>query len=132
MTRHVRVILLIATALTVGLPGCGTKTSKAATLTSTNFDDTVLRAKGVALVDFWGDDCPPCRAMDPVIKELASEFEGQVTVGRLHTNEYPDIARRYEIEAIPTFIVFKNGQIKQRLVGVQPKHFLANLLLALR
>jgi thioredoxin 1 len=117
-------------ALTV--PGCSSAGSKTVTLTTSNFEEKVFNNKGPVLVDFWADRCPPCRTMDPVIRELASELEGKVLVGKVNIEEHPEIAAKYGIGAIPTFLVFKDGDLKRRLQGVQDKQYLRDILGAMQ
>jgi len=70
--------------------------------------------------------------MDPIIKELASELQGKVVVGKVNVDDFPDIRRKFDVEAIPTMLVFKDGQVKKRLLGVRPKEFLTNVVGALQ
>jgi thioredoxin 1 len=117
--------------LALVLPGCS-PANKTVALSPSNFVDVVLASKGPVLVDFWDDGCPPCRAMDPIIRSLAVEFEGKAVVGKLHIGDHPDIARKYGIQAVPTFVVFKDGEVKKRIEGAAPKQYLRDLLGALQ
>ena len=126
-------LLVPALVLTLFLlPGCETGPNKAVRLTSGNFTDTVLKSKRPVLVDFWAPWCGPCRTMDPVIKSIASEFEGRFVVGQVNVDDYPDIARQYGIEGIPAFLIFKNGELKHQLMGVNSRQSLTDVLLALQ
>jgi thioredoxin len=78
-------------------------------------------ATGTVLVDFWADWCGPCKMLAPTIEELAAEFDGLVTVGKLDTDANGQTAMAYGISAIPTVIVFKNGEEFTRIIGVHPK-----------
>jgi thioredoxin 1 len=135
MVRPVRIFAQIAFWALVGLalvlPGCS-PANKTVALSPSNFEDVVLASKGPVLVDFWDDGCPPCRAMDPIIRSLAVEFEGKAVVGKLHIGDHPDIARKYGIQAVPTFVVFKDGEVKKRIEGAAPKQYLRDLLGALQ
>jgi len=91
------------------------------TLTKENFEGEVLQDKGVVLVDFWAAWCGPCRAMESVLEELASEYKGKLKVAKLNVDDNQVVASNYEILSIPTMIVFQNGEIKKRLVGALPK-----------
>jgi thioredoxin 1 len=139
MARPTRPLFLASKALVVSvaaailcLPGCGSESSKAITFTTKNFEDEVLKSKQPVLVDFWADWCGPCKMMDPIIKELAAEYEGRVIVGKVNIDDYPEIPKRYGIEGIPTFLVFKNGELKRRVTGIAPKQYLSDLLGAMQ
>jgi thioredoxin 1 len=129
MGRKIVCVLLAAGMLV--LSGCPSK-SQAVKLTDSNFDERVLRSKGLALVDFGAVWCAPCRELEPVIRELADEFAGKVIVAQVDVDENRELARRYEVESVPTILVFKDGKLKERLVGLQPKYFLKNMLIALQ
>ena len=91
--------------------------SKVVTLTAENFDATALAADRTAVVDFWAAWCPPCRALAPAIEALADE-RPEVLVGKLDVDEHPQIAERYAVYNIPTVLVFRNGQVSARSVGL--------------
>ena len=101
--------------------------SKVVTLTAGNFDAQALAADRVAVVDFWATWCPPCRALAPTIAALAEE-RPDVVVGKLDVDEYPAIAERYGIQSIPTVLVFRNGALAERSVGLVPIARLRELL----
>ena len=90
-------------------------------LTDANFEAEVVKSPLPVLVDFWAPWCGPCRMIAPVIEELAKEYAGKVKVCKLNTDEAQDTAGKYQISAIPTILLFKAGQVKQQLVGLQPK-----------
>ncbi len=90
------------------------------TLTSENFDQVVLQSSKPVLVDFWAPWCGPCKIMGPVVEELSSEVEG-VTVGKVNVDENSELAQRYNILSIPTFIVFKSGQVAEQFSGTMSK-----------
>jgi thioredoxin 1 len=94
-------------------------------LTSITFDD-FLKSDLPILVDFWADWCMPCRMMAPVMEELAQEFAGKVMFGKLNVDDNPDVASRYGIMSIPHFLIFKNGNVAQKIVGAVGKDPLAN------
>lgn len=86
-----------------------------------NFKSEVLESDTPVLVDFWAPWCGPCRMLAPTIEELANNYQGSVKVGKLNTDENPDIASNYGISSIPTVLLFKGGQVVQSFVGLQPK-----------
>jgi thioredoxin 1 len=91
------------------------------TLTTANFDETIKSSGTPILVDFWAEWCGPCKQIDPVIREIATEKAGTLTVGKLNVDDHGDIAMRYNVMSIPTMIVFKDGAEVQRLVGARGK-----------
>ncbi|MBM3439714.1 MAG: thioredoxin [Bacteroidetes bacterium] len=93
----------------------------ALTLTDGNFKETVIDSGKLSVVDFWAEWCGPCRAIGPVIEDLAKEFEGKVNVGKVNVDENPQVSMNYGITSIPAILFFKNGQVVDKLVGAQPK-----------
>ncbi|MEG0687461.1 MAG: thioredoxin [Hungatella sp.] len=91
-------------------------------LTSANFEQEVLKSEIPVLVDFYADWCGPCKMMGPVVEELATEFKGKAKVGKLNIDQSEDIAARYGVMSIPTFLVIKNGVAAAPLVGARDKH----------
>ncbi|MBR3501159.1 MAG: thioredoxin [Bacteroidales bacterium] len=89
-------------------------------VTDTNIKE-VLASAPVVLVDFWAVWCGPCRALGPVVEEIASEFEGKIVVGKCNVDEAQDISMEYGIRSIPTIIFFKNGQPVDKTIGLVPK-----------
>lgn len=87
-------------------------------LTDDNFDEEVLQSKNPVLVDFWAPWCGPCKIIAPVVEELAGEFSGRLKVCKLDIDQAQATAARYDIQSIPTLIVFKNGRVRQRLTGL--------------
>ncbi len=88
-------------------------------LTSTNFDEEVLKNKETIIVDFYADWCGPCRAMGPVLEEVADE--NKVRLGKINIDEEDRLAERFNVMSIPTIIVYKNGEPAKTYVGVTPK-----------
>ena len=97
-------------------------------LTDQNFEKEVIKSDMPVLVDFWSPMCAPCLVMGPIVEEIAREFEGKIKVGKLNVGENPQIASQYGIRAIPTFIIFKDGQEIERIIGARPKQFLVDKL----
>lgn len=90
-------------------------------LTDANFDAEVLKSNVPVLVDFWAAWCGPCKQLAPVIDELAKEYKGKVKIGKLDTEENTSTPAKFGITAIPTIIVFKNGQSVNKMVGVKSR-----------
>ena len=96
--------------------------------TSADFEKEVLQSDKPVLVDFFADWCGPCKMMAPVVEQLAEELEGKAKVGKLNIDENMDIAEKYRVMNIPTFLIFKDGQEKERIVGAVSKNELKNNL----
>lgn len=94
------------------------------TVTDTNFSD-ILATNKLVMVDFWATWCGPCRAIAPVVEELANEYEGRAVIAKCNVDECQDIPMQYGIRNIPTLLFFKNGQLVDRMVGAAPKSELA-------
>jgi thioredoxin 1 len=90
-------------------------------LTETSFDSSVLKSPKPVLVDFWAVWCGPCRQVAPIVESLASKWGDRVTVAKLNVDDVPSVAERYGIMSIPTLMLFKGGQIVERVVGVSPQ-----------
>lgn len=97
-------------------------------LNAHNFEETVLHNSQPVLVDFWATWCGPCQAMNPVVTNLAKEFRGQVTVGKVNVDEQGQLAGQYQIQSIPSFLIFKDGKVIEQLTGAVPKQVLVNKL----
>jgi len=98
-------------------------------VTDANFADTVEASGNAFVLDFWAPWCGPCRMMEPVLKEVAAEYE-TLTVGKLNVDENPAVATKHDILSIPTLLVFKDGQVVKKLVGAMPKKRLIEELAA--
>jgi thioredoxin 1 len=91
------------------------------TLTKANFDQEVLKSSLPVLVDFWAEWCGPCRAIGPVVAELAKEYAGKLKVGKLNVDQQAELASEFGIVSIPTLIVFKEGKAAVKKVGAMPR-----------
>ena len=93
-----------------------------------NFEQEVLKSEKPVLVDFWAEWCAPCRMIAPAVEAVAGEYADRAKVGKLNVDENQSVTSRYNIRSIPTLLVFKNGEIKEQLVGATSKDTLARLL----
>ena len=99
---------------------------KVTSLNDTDFDTTI--AEGVTLVDFWAPWCGPCRMQVPILEELAESVNGQTKIAKLNVDEAGTVAERFGVQAIPTLLLFKDGNEVQRFIGVQSKETLINAI----
>ena len=90
-------------------------------ITDANFETEVTNSAVPVLVDFWAEWCGPCRMLTPTIEELAEEYKGKVKIGKLNTDDNRDVAVKHSISAIPTLILFNNGEVVGKMVGLSSK-----------
>ena len=90
-------------------------------LNETNFDDEVIKADKLTVVDFWAPWCGPCRKLTPVLEEIATEFDGKIKLAKVNTDENLKLAQRFSISALPSILIVKNGEAVERLVSLMPK-----------
>jgi thioredoxin 1 len=96
---------------------------KTVTVTDADFEQTVLKSDKPVVVDFWAPWCGPCRAVAPILEELAGDYDGKVVIAKVNTDEHQRYASQLGIMAIPTLIIFKNGQEVDRIQGSGPKSY---------
>jgi len=102
--------------------------SHAMAVTDATFQSEVEQQPGLVLVDFWAEWCGPCRAMEPAINAVASDYVGKVTVGKLNVDDNPSVTMRYMVRGIPTVILFKGGKIVDQIVGLVDKGSLKQMV----
>ncbi|MBK7369843.1 MAG: thioredoxin [Candidatus Eisenbacteria bacterium] len=102
--------------------------SNAQAVNDTTFDAEVLKSGTPVLVDFWAPWCGPCRAVAPTVDALATEFAGKLKVVKLNTDESGEVAMKYGVTSIPTLMVFKGGEVVERVLGNRPKADLAAMV----
>ena len=100
-------------------------------ITDANFEETVLKSDKPVVVDFWAAWCGPCRMVGPVIEELSNDYDGKAVVGKLDVDANQEFAAKYGVRNIPTVLVFQNGEVVGRQVGVAPKKVYAEAIDAL-
>ena len=97
-------------------------------LTKDNFKDTINDSKIPVLVDFWAAWCGPCRMLSPILDELSHSLDGEVLIGKVDVDAETELAAAFEIMSIPTVILFKDGQMTEKMVGVRPRNYYLNAI----
>lgn len=101
---------------------------KPITISDDNFENEVLKSNQPVLIDFWAAWCGPCKMIAPVVEELAGEYDGKVKIGKLDVDNNQQTAIKYGVRSIPTLLVFKNGEVKETIIGAVPKAQIAQKL----
>ena len=97
-------------------------------ITNSNFEQEVINADKLVVVDFWATWCGPCRAIGPVIDELANQYSGDVVIGKINVDEERELSTRYKVMSIPTIMLFKNGEVVDKVIGLRSKEELVELI----
>lgn len=93
----------------------------AVAFTDSSWQDDVLDASGLVMIDFWAEWCGPCHMLSPTVEEISKEMGDKVKVGKLNVDENQATAAKYQVMSIPTVMIFKDGEVVEKLIGVQPK-----------
>jgi thioredoxin 1 len=96
-------------------------TSNIVTVTRENFDQEVLKSPIPVLVDFWADWCGPCKMLEPVLEELAQEYNGKIKLAKVRADTQQELVNQYNIRAVPTLLLFWNGRVRNQMVGLRSK-----------
>ena len=97
-------------------------------ITDENFDTEVIKATKPVIVDFWAEWCGPCRAIGPIVDELATEYSGKAKIGKLNVDTDNQVAAQYGVRSIPALLIFKDGSVANQIVGAVPKEKITELL----
>ncbi len=99
-------------------------------ITDANFKETISIVDKPVLVDFWAEWCGPCRMVGPIVDELALELDGKAIIGKMNVDENQQVPAEFGIRSIPTLLIFKNGEMVDKIVGALPKHAIAQKIQA--
>ncbi len=101
---------------------------KPITLSDDNFDTEVIKSDKPVLIDFWAVWCGPCRMIAPIVEELASEYDGKIKVGKLDVDENQQTSIKFGVRSIPTLLIFKDGKLRETIIGAVPKNHIVQKL----
>ena len=101
---------------------------KVVEVTDATFEEQVLRADVLTIVDFWAPWCAPCRAIGPILDQIAEQFDGRVKVAKVNVDDNVQVAQQFRVAAIPTVLYVKDGNVVEQVVGSKPKDFFGNLV----
>ena len=96
--------------------------------TKASFEKEVLESKEPVLIDFYADWCGPCKMMAPVVEKLAEKYEGKVKVGKVNSDDEPELAQKFQVMSIPNFVIIKDGKVVDRVIGAVPQQALEEKL----
>ena len=94
---------------------------KPLTFTDSNFENEVLKSNIPVLIDFWAEWCGPCKAIAPIVEDLAKEYEGKIKIGKVDVDNNQETAIKYAVRSIPTLLIIKDGQVSDMIIGAVPK-----------
>ncbi|RKX85293.1 MAG: thioredoxin [Spirochaetes bacterium] len=93
-----------------------------------NFKEEVLESKVPVIADFWAEWCVPCKMVEPILEEMAKEYEGKIKIAKINVDENGEIASQFNIVSIPTLLLFKDGNIVRKQIGAVPRHIIENMI----
>jgi thioredoxin 1 len=102
--------------------------SKTIVITDDNFEELVLRSDQAILLDFWAPWCGPCKVLNPIIEELAEDFDGRAIIGKVNVDQNPGLSQKFKVKSIPTILLIKYSNLYERINGMVPKPNLSELI----
>ncbi len=101
---------------------------KPVTITDDNFETEVIKSDKPVLIDFWAVWCGPCKMIAPIVEELADEYDGKIKIGKLDVDNNQQTSIKYGVRSIPTLLIFKDGAVKETIIGAVPKNHIVQKL----